>query len=257
MINVSAPYLLKVATYNIHSCIDTTRSVDTEKIAQVIARLAADVVALQEVDAHKPRTDYVHQAEWLARRLEMNHRFYPLVETGNEKYGLAVLSRFPMETIKFARLPALEMKKPREVRGAMWIGLDSHLGRVHLINTHLGLLAAERRRQIGTLLGRSWLGSLDRKDPVVFCGDFNAGRHSWVYRQVCRHFFDVRQADTKTRGPRGTFLSYFPMLRLDHIFVSRHFFPMRVLVPVAPPARTASDHLPVLAELSLSQSHLV
>jgi endonuclease/exonuclease/phosphatase family metal-dependent hydrolase len=39
------------------------------------------------------------------------------------------------------------------------------------------------------------------------------------------------------------------MLCLDHIFVSKHFTPLRVLVPGNPATRMASDHLPVFTEL--------
>lgn len=244
---------LKVATYNIHSCIDTSRSLNMEKIADVIARMDADIVALQEVDVHKARSARAHQPQWLADRLGMDYRFFPLVEIDNEQYGLAILGRLPMETIKFERLPALKLKRPREVRGAMWVVLRTPSGPVELVNTHLGLLAAERRVQIASLLGSNWLGRRTGDVPLVFCGDFNAGRHSFVYRRICTEFIDVQRAVAGMRTAGGTFLSYLPMLHLDHIFVSRHLMPVRVDVPSAPPARTASDHLPVFAELTVSE----
>jgi endonuclease/exonuclease/phosphatase family metal-dependent hydrolase len=239
---------LKVATYNVHSCIDTARSVNTEKIAAVIARMNADAVALQEVDVHKPRSGHAHQPQWLADRLDMNYRFFPLIESGNGKYGLAILTRLPMKDIKFDRLPALALKRPREVRGAMWVQLRTQFGPVQMVNTHLGLLAAERRMQIEGLMGKEWLGAWTGDEPLVICGDFNAGRHSYVYRRLGKEFSDVRGFHVAA-GAGATFLSYFPMLCLDHIFVSRHMVPVNMAVPSTPPARTASDHLPVFAEL--------
>lgn len=239
---------LKVATYNVHSCIDTARSVSMEKIAAVIARMNPDAVALQEVDVLKSRSGHVHQPQWLADRLDMNYRFYPLIENGDEKYGLAILTRLPMKDIKFDRLPALALKRPREVRGAMWLRLQTPFGPVQMVNTHLGLLAAERRLQIEGLLGKEWLGAWAGNEPLVICGDFNAGRHSYVYRRLCTEFSDLRCFHVAA-GAGATFLSYFPMLCLDHIFVSRHMVPVNMAVPSAPPARTASDHLPVFAEL--------
>jgi len=243
---------LKVATYNIHSCIDTARVVDMEKIAGVIAETGADVVALQEVDADKPRTGGADQPKWLANRLGMEHFFYPVVRSGAEKYGLAVLSLLPMEKVKFGRLPAPEAKKPREVRGAMWIRLKTPAGPVNLINTHLGLRAGERRLQIGKLLGDRWLGALDKEEPSVFCGDFNAGRRSYVYRQICKRFSDVQRLKGCPKSPRPTFLSFYPIWCLDHIFVSDHFSLVQMEVPFTRLARRASDHLPVVAEVVLT-----
>jgi len=243
---------LKVATYNIHSCIDTARVVDMEKIAEVIAETGADVVALQEVDADRPRTGGADQAKWLAKRLGMEHFFYPVVRSGAEKYGLAVLSLLPMEKVKFERLPAPAARKPREVRGAMWIRLKTPAGPVNLINTHLGLRAGERRLQIGKLLGDHWLGAVNEKQPCIFCGDFNAGIRSYVYRKVCKRFSNVQRLKGGPASPRPTFLSFYPIWCLDHIFVSDHFSLVRMEVPSTRLARRASDHLPVFAEIRLT-----
>ncbi|MFO8082851.1 MAG: endonuclease/exonuclease/phosphatase family protein [Desulfobacterales bacterium] len=240
---------LKVVTYNIHSCIDMYRNLNMEKIACVIADLDPDVVALQEVDVNKLRTNMINQAKWLADRLGMQYLFYPVVKNGSEKYGLAILAGIPMEKMRFGVLPAILAKKPRELRGVMWVRLKTRQGPVNLINTHLGLLSAERRLQVRTLLGGKWLGGLADLEPVVFCGDFNAGRRSYVYRQICKRFRDV-QVHKKERGSiKATFFSLYPLFCIDHIFVSSHFSTLRVRVPATQTARTASDHLPVFAKI--------
>lgn len=225
-----------------------------EKTAQVIANMDADVVALQEVDAGKPRTGHVHQARWLARRLGMDHLFYGVVRSGAEQYGLALLSRIAMERVKCGRLPAPRYRKPREVRGAMWVRLRLSAGAVSLINTHLGLLERERRVQIAALLGKEWLGAVPKTEPVILCGDLNAGLRSQVYRRVCAHLSDVQRSDAATGRYRATFFSFYPIRCLDYIFVSGHLSPRQVTVPITYPARSASDHLPVCAELALSAS---
>ena len=48
---------LRLATYNIHSGIGRDRRRDLGRIAQVIGELAADVVALQEVDSQHDTLD--------------------------------------------------------------------------------------------------------------------------------------------------------------------------------------------------------
>jgi endonuclease/exonuclease/phosphatase family metal-dependent hydrolase len=86
-------------------------------------------------------------------------------------------------------------------------------------------------------------------DPLVVCGDFNASARSPVYRQICTRLADVQKTGNCRGCPKPTFFSRYPMLRLDHIFVSKHFTPLRVLVPGNPVTRMASDHLPVFTEL--------
>ena len=84
-------------TYNIHSCVNTNGMVGPEKVAAVIAEPAPDLVALQEVDAGIARTLYQHQAKILGELLGMDSRFFPLVLNGEQKYGLAILSRLSIQ----------------------------------------------------------------------------------------------------------------------------------------------------------------
>jgi len=41
---------LRVATYNVHGCMGMDRQRSEERIAEVIAQMLVDVVAMQEVD---------------------------------------------------------------------------------------------------------------------------------------------------------------------------------------------------------------
>lgn len=246
-------FALKVATYNIHRCIDRAGVAAPEQIAAVLAATGADVVALQEVDADRPRTGGVHQARRLAEHLGMRACYFPVIRRPRGgRYGLAVLSRFAYEEVQFGRLPAPRLRRPREMRGAMWLRLATPRGTIHLVNTHLGLQARERRMQIDALLGDQWLGALGDDAPLVLCGDFNAGLRSYVYRRVCDRLADVHRLRPVATGRRATFFSFYPLWCLDHIFVSSHLTPLRVAVPSAPPAARASDHLPVFAELALA-----
>jgi endonuclease/exonuclease/phosphatase family metal-dependent hydrolase len=245
---------LRILTYNIHSCIGRFGRCDTERTAAIIEEFGPDAVALQEVDAGMRRTARLDQAGWLADRLGMRHFAHPLIEIGGGTRGLAVLSKHPMTAIKMGRLPAFPFNRVLETRGAMWVRLETPKGRVDLINTHLGLNARERGLQIRSLLGKGWIGRVEARAPLVFCGDFNAGPRSRVYRKVSALLQDVQTADSAPGAPKATFISFYPVFRIDHIFVSRHFSPVRVMVPVTPLTRAASDHLPVVAELALRRT---
>ena len=53
------------------------------------------------------------------------------------------------------------------------------------------------------------------------------------------------------RRPRATFPARWPVLRIDHVFLSREWCVRDVQVPRTRLTRTASDHLPLLVEVDL------
>ncbi|MBP9865738.1 MAG: hypothetical protein KBC91_04970, partial [Candidatus Omnitrophica bacterium] len=54
---------LRVLTYNVHGCVGLDGKNSPERIARVIARQGADVVAMQELDVGRHRSGNIHQAE--------------------------------------------------------------------------------------------------------------------------------------------------------------------------------------------------
>jgi endonuclease/exonuclease/phosphatase family metal-dependent hydrolase len=93
---------------------------------------------------------------------------------------------------------------------------------------------------------------LPQNEPLIFCGDLNAGAYSPVYRRMSAHLVDVQKAVRQKGYPRATFFSFYRILRLDHIFVSHHVRTLRVHVPIDAASKKASDHLPLLAELEFN-----
>jgi len=248
-------YTLKVMTYNIHSCVDMNGMVDINKIEKVIAHFDPDVVALQEVDANRHRTLYMDQAKCLAEALNMGYQYFSLMNSGSEKYGLAILAKYPLIKMKYDRFPTVKSRRMVERRGAMWVRIQTPQGDVNVINTHLGLQMKERLFQIRTLLGKDWLSDILGKKPLLICGDLNAGARSPVYREISAHLADAQKMGNHKDYPKNTFFSRYPILRLDHIFVSKQFATLhRVLVPSDAVTRLASDHLPVFAEFAFNAS---
>jgi len=242
---------LRVMTYNIHSCIGLDGKVRPERIAQVIRSCGADVVALQEVDAFRARSRRHDQARMIAESLSMSHHYYAVADWGNEQYGLAVISRYPLEHMQSGHLTAADHKRRTEARGALWVTLQAPWGPMQLINTHFGLRREERLRQVNLLLGSDWLGGIPDDQPVILCGDLNDGPKSQVYKALTGRLVDA-QTHLANYRPRATFISTMPVRRLDHIFFSPHFTVENVLLPKSPTAKIASDHLPVCAELHLA-----
>lgn len=246
-------FTLRVMTYNIHSCVGMDKKVNPERIARVISEVSPDVVALQEVDSGIPRTLSQNQPGLLAKMLNMEAFFFPVVRSGSQKYGLAVLSRIDCLDVRYNWLPMWHpgLKLNFQRRGCIQAALQTPAGTVYFFNTHLSLYRLERRRQIRTLLGSDCLSGLPADSAVIFCGDLNAGPLSPVYLQLARLLSDVQKGLNNSWRPRATFPSRLPLLRIDHMFVSHNFRVLDIQVPSTAETRLASDHLPIAVELEL------
>ena len=176
--------------------------------------------------------------------------FCPTVTRGEEHYGHALLSRYPIDIVKRARLAHDPKSWWQEPRSAIWarVDVDGHL--INVITTHLGLGPRERVLQLKDLLGDDWIGGIPTDEPIIICGDFNALPGSAPYKLAASRLRDV-QSPLGGHRPLGTFSSLQPLVRLDHIFTSTHFQRQRVLVVRNDLTRVASDHLPLVADLRI------
>ncbi|MEX2118157.1 MAG: endonuclease/exonuclease/phosphatase family protein [Pirellulales bacterium] len=241
---------LRILTYNAHSCLGMDGSLSPSRIARVIAQTGADVVALQELDVRRLRSNSDDQAHSIARQLEMQFHFHPALRLEEEQYGDAVLSRHPMRLVRAGALPGLTARPYLEPRGAIWVTLTLDGREIQLVNTHLGLLRGERARQVEALLGDEWLGHPECKEPLIFCGDLNALPGSRVHRRLCDRLRDA-QIDLQNHRPQRTFFGRYPLGRIDYIFVAGDLEVVSVEVVRTHLARVASDHLPLLVEVRI------
>jgi endonuclease/exonuclease/phosphatase family metal-dependent hydrolase len=221
------------------------------RIAEVIAEMSVDIVALQEVDLGRRRSAGVDQTKMIAEQLGWYSHFHPAMRQDNEHYGNAILSRYHLDFRRAIDLPGRPPFFCRENRAAIEVNVETNLGKVHVINTHLGLGWRERFVQAQLFTSAEWRAAIEGDGPLILVGDFNSLRGSRPYRTLNRHLRDVRKLIPPT-GPIHTFPTRFPMLAVDHIFVNRAVRPLSVTVHRSPLARIASDHFPLIAEFVLS-----
>ena len=237
--------MLRILTYNVHSCIGSDRKSNPARIAEVIAGCQPDIIALQELDVRRARTGGIDQAHAIAAHLSMVVHFHPALHVEEEKYGDAILTALPSRLVKVGPLPSLG-----EPRGALWVAVDVDGIELQVINTHLGLSRRERLNQVSTLLGPLWLGNPSCRFPRILVGDFNAVPRSAAYRMLIGSMKDAHSTMTAQR-PSPTFPARLPLLRIDHIFLDSSTEAADVHVHRSRLARTASDHLPLIAEIGL------
>jgi endonuclease/exonuclease/phosphatase family metal-dependent hydrolase len=240
-------------TYNVHSCVGIDEKLDVGRIAAVIAQSKPDIVALQELDVGRMRTGGVDQAHAIAERLGMSFHFNCALMVEEEQYGDAILTALPMRKVRIGGLPTLPRVRGLEPRGALWVAIEIDGVEVQVLNTHLGLIPLEQRLQVNALLGPDWLGHAGCQDPTILIGDFNATSRYQAYQSLAARLRDAQYDRPKSglRQTTPTFPSRFPVLRIDHMFVSPSVVVESVHAPNGPLTRQASDHLPLVFDIRL------
>jgi endonuclease/exonuclease/phosphatase family metal-dependent hydrolase len=213
--------------------------------------MSVDVVALQELDLGRRRSAGANQTKMIAEQLGWYSHFHPAMRRGDEHYGNAILSRYQLNFRRAVELPGKPPFFCRENRVAIEVNVETNLGEVHIINTHLGLGWRERLLQAQLFTSAEWRAAIASDTPLILLGDFNSLRGSRPYRILSCQLRDVREL-IKATGPTRTFPTRFPVLTVDHIFSNRAVQPLSITVHRSPLARIASDHFPLVAEFALS-----
>ncbi len=241
----------RILTYNVRQCRGMDAQLSPARIAEVIASCQPDIVALQELDVNRPSTRGVDQAQVIADALGMHLHFYPAIRVMEESYGDAILTALPCTLVKAGLLRPRGWPEVVEPRGALWVSMTVGGTEIQVLNTHLGLPGSGRLRQIDTLLGPDWLAHPACREPVIVAGDFNTIPLSRIYRRLAARFCDTQTWLGKS-GKHPTYPSRAPILRLDHVFVSRSIEVLNVDTIRTPLARIASDHLPLLVDFRVT-----
>lgn len=197
----TTPGLTRLTTWNVfHGRSPLDGRVDAARLARAVAALEADVLALQEVDRGQPRSAGLDVAALAARAMGADHwRFVPTVigapgfrwrpagdedeDASTDAYGVALVSRFPVESWHVLRLPAAPLVRlPVPVPGTrmvLWLRdeprvvlaarLRTPLGPLTVASTHLSFVPGYNARQLRR--AATWLRSLP--GPTVLLGDLN------------------------------------------------------------------------------------
>ncbi len=227
---------LKLATWNVHRCVGIDGVTSPSRCAEVIREIGADIVVLQEIEsAHHPTHDLL---AYFASET-YNHKIAgPTLFWKDSNYGNALLSRLPVTAVRHHNLSVAG----REPRGAIDADIQIAGESVQIIATHLGLRPSERRDQVEALIP---LFRDNNRRLVVLAGDLN----EWfLWGRPLRRLHSVF-SDTPHRR---SWPARFPLFALDRIWVNPRAGLQSLEVHTSHLARVASDHLPLVANISLA-----
>lgn len=230
--------MVRVASYNIHKAIGADRRRRPERIIEVLGEIGADVVALQEVDRRLGARASAIPFAMLAEHSD--YRAAPVAQRPGSMgwHGNAILVREGVEILRCGILPVPAL----EPRGAVMADLSAGGRRFRVVGMHLDLSGLRRRHQARAILDH--LSRQDEQLPTIMMGDLN----EWSAGSGCLRDFGHGHRFVDT-GP--SFHARRPVARLDRIMVSEEIATGDTGVHRSALARTASDHLPVWADLEI------
>ena len=208
---------LKIVTYNIHKGMNADNETTLLEIGMYLKNMNFDIICLQEV--------LYNQYLYLKKNLKMNGVFVANVKTINMLYGICIFSS--KEILSYEHI-LLTSKK--EQRGFLCTSINC-LGKINIINTHLGLDKEERRDQIDEIL--NYKNTLEGN--IVICGDFNEKN---IAINIFKDSSNYNESYNICTFPKSN-------SRIDYIFIDESIIIKKYVIDKI----TLSDHYPVIVEI--------
>ena len=237
----SAPVRLLV--YNTHAGTDAKRVSNLDRIGQIVKDANADIVLLQEVDSATKRSGGVDQVARLRAITGYYGVFGRAIDYDGGKYGIAILSRWPISSDTLIHLPVAEHDSTYEARGALVTKIARPGGMLRVIDTHLEAYKNSYRLEQAHALA-AIAGAQRDSGTTIIGGDFNSEPGSGVIAI----FQQSGWKDGFMQCGEGSGLSFpanVPVKRIDYLL-----FTEKTKCASAKVLETeASDHRPVLFEI--------
>lgn len=228
VLTTQAQTTLKLMTYNIKNANGMDNVCSFERIADVINKANADVVAVQEIDSMTNRSGKKYVLGEIAERTKMHAYFAPAIDFDGGKYGIGLLTKQVPIRLQTISLPGRE-----EERALILAEFEDYI----YCCTHMSLTEKDRMKSLGLL--KELTASC--KKPFFLAGDMNAKPKSDFTKELQKEF------QILSNPKECTFPAPEPKETLDYITaLKRTFKGFTVISAQVLDEPVASDHRPVV-----------
>jgi endonuclease/exonuclease/phosphatase family metal-dependent hydrolase len=253
---------VRVLVYNIHAGKDAKGIDNLARVAEIIRASYADIALLQEVDRGTTRSGKVDQPKVLSDLTGFRSAFGKTLDYQGGEYGIAVLSRWPINSDTLLSLPVEPAQEraggSREPRGALRAVVQRPGAALVVFNTHIDASRDDfyRKQEMTTLLelASESITLFQDCNSAGFCdqtaavhssallgGDLNAEPGSAVMEMV--RATSLRDAWAECgKGPGLSYPADKPVKRIDYLLLPSNWKCVSARVIET----EASDHRPVL-----------
>lgn len=250
---------LRIATYNIGKNEASDNVADFTVLNSAIKKINADIIAVPEVDNKTQRSHKIDQLKTIADANKMYYVFGKALDFDDGEYGLGLLSKYKILHSQVVKLPSGNAEQRVALLAQVEVpGFDSA---PIIMVTHLDwqknpTIRTEQARYLLDLsIGDATSDFKDIASAIkILAGDFNSTREEQPVKEIGYFFNEVSKPGIDTRS----WPAVNPAIDIDHIFTfkGQKWNVKKVEIPHSFPSfnwSAASDHLPVIAEIELTE----
>lgn len=225
---------LKILSYNVRNARGMDDVVDFDRVADVIDRINADCVALQELDSATERSGGVVVLDELAKRTDMYGSYSASIDYQGGKYGVGVLTKEKPLRVETIPLPGSEEK-----RSLLVVEMEDFV----ICSTHWSLRQPDRMASVALI--NEALKKFTTK-PVFLAGDLNAVLESDEIADLTQEWSILNDSNQPTIPVDN------PTRCIDYVlFKNNPSFRAQVTDTKVENEPFASDHLPVWVQVRI------
>jgi endonuclease/exonuclease/phosphatase family metal-dependent hydrolase len=226
---------LKILSYNVRNGVGLDKVTDYDRVANVLKRMDADAIAIQELDSATSRSKGVVVLKELAAKTGMHPTYSASIDFQGGKYGVGMLTKEQPISWKKIPLPGRE-----ERRSLLLVELKEYV----VCCTHFSLTGEDRLASVDLI---SEATNAYAK-PVLLAGDLNAEPGTAVTKKLAEHW-------TMLSNPgEMTFPANDPDRCIDYILIRKDAaYRIASLESQVEAEPVASDHRPLWVKITLQK----
>jgi endonuclease/exonuclease/phosphatase family metal-dependent hydrolase len=236
----SSPTELTIMSYNIHQGEDKNGKLNFLRVLETLQKTNPDIIGIQESEMGRICFGNTDIIRFLAEKMNMFIHYGPNTIAGT--YGVATLSRYPIESTEYYFLPSEGHSQRVILKTTIQVGSEI----ITVFNAHLGLELEERISQAQYIA--DFLPGVTRS---FFVGDYNTKDtetpYTYLVPPLIDSWLEVNPTGTNATGYDGD-TNRFPLRRIDYIF---HTADLTITDIEVLTWANESDHWPVLGTFSL------
>ncbi len=225
---------LRILCYNVRNARGMDEVTDYQRIADIMNRVNADVIAVQELDSGAQRSQGAYVLQELASRIRMFPTYGPAIDFQGGKYGVGILSKEKPLHSRTIPLPGREEQR---------VLLIAEFADYVVCCSHFSLTKDDQVASV-PIINKALEGI---RKPVFLAGDMNSVYDSPTQTALREQFTPLNdpKANTIPAGQPNRCIDYIYGYKNGHLFsVLRR--------AVLTEEKVASDHLPLYADIRIA-----
>ncbi|MDI1308847.1 MAG: endonuclease/exonuclease/phosphatase family protein [Methylotenera sp.] len=227
-------------TMNIHGGRSNRGLRNIAGVKKLMDDFDVNIAVLQEVETRISRGGCNDELTALGGKERPYHLIAPSIIEHDGWYGNLIVSQYPIIRGIVHNLETIPQYEPRNAVDAL---IETPLGKLRIIGTHLSLSIFERRSEARNLIRLMNLVEETERNPIILMGDIN----EWQIPSLLLRFLN---SHLNPLSCRATFPTWLPFLKLDRVWYCSDYLKVSAKTVRNGEVKKLSDHLPIVVTIT-------